>query len=297
MDPHLPGIIVTGASGFVGRNFLKAVNDKFRLFCLARRTQNEACVAQNKNIHWTQVDIAKWDRVKEVAECVKQFGGADYVLHLAGYYDFTNKNHPEYERTNVRGTGNILKLSRMIGIKRFIFASSLAACKFPPSDKVVDELSPPDANYPYALSKRLGEEMIHDFSTHFPCTIIRMAAVFSDWCEYPPLYVLLNTWLSGKWNARVLGGKGLTAIPYIHINDLTNCILKVIEMHETLPRLCFYNASQNGATNHIELFKTATRYYFGLNVKPICVAKPLLIPIIAIRQYLVRLFGRIPFER
>ena len=31
-------------------------------------------------------------------------GGADFLFHLAGFYDFENLNDPEYENTNVRGT-------------------------------------------------------------------------------------------------------------------------------------------------------------------------------------------------
>ncbi|MBC8431826.1 MAG: hypothetical protein H8D96_07880 [Desulfobacterales bacterium] len=41
MNNGAPGILVTGASGFIGRHFVAAVNGKFRLFCLARRSQKE----------------------------------------------------------------------------------------------------------------------------------------------------------------------------------------------------------------------------------------------------------------
>ena len=34
----------------------------------------------------------------------------------------------------------------------------------------------------------------------------------ANWCEYAPLYVFLSTWLSKKWNARILGGRGASAI-------------------------------------------------------------------------------------
>ena len=111
MDVNLPGIVVTGASGFIGRNFLEAMSDRFRLFCMARRSQKEAGIPKHDNINWTQVDIAKWDTLRDVVRCIKNNGGADYVIHLAGYYDFSNKDNPEYERTNVNGTRNVLKLA------------------------------------------------------------------------------------------------------------------------------------------------------------------------------------------
>jgi hypothetical protein len=49
MDYGLSGIFLTGASSFEGRNFIKAAIEKFRLFCVARRSAEEARV-QAKSI-------------------------------------------------------------------------------------------------------------------------------------------------------------------------------------------------------------------------------------------------------
>ena len=44
MDEKLPGMVVTGASGFVGRHFLASAGGRYRLFCLARRSRQEAAI-------------------------------------------------------------------------------------------------------------------------------------------------------------------------------------------------------------------------------------------------------------
>lgn len=132
MNDRLPGIVVTGASGFIGRHFVIAAAGKFRLFCIARRSQREAGIPNNKNTHWLQADITEWENLLNVFKYVKEHGGADYVLHLAGYYDFILKENPVYEETNVTGTRHLLDLSNLLDIEHFIFSSSLAACKFPP---------------------------------------------------------------------------------------------------------------------------------------------------------------------
>ncbi|MCD4761115.1 NAD(P)-dependent oxidoreductase [bacterium] len=297
MDSRLPGIVVTGASGFIGRNFLEAAADKYRLFCLARRSQKEANLAKHANISWLQVDIGKWDTLREAVDWLNDNGGADYVLHLAAYYDFSNADNPEYERTNTLGTRNILKLAQQIGTNRFLFASSVAASKVPGRGQSLNEQSPLDAKFPYALSKRKGEEMMKEYSKWFPCTVFRQAAVFSDWCEYPPLYQFLNTWLSRKWNSRIIAGRGKSAVPYIHISDLIKMYFRVIEKSESLPRLCTYMASPNGSVSHSELFRTATRYYNGRKIKPIFLPKFLVIPGVALRQFFGYLLRRKPMER
>lgn len=295
MDYRLPGLILTGASGFVGRNFIKAAADNFRLFCIGRRSMEEAGVQANSNLRWTQLDIADWPNLKDLAQRVKDHGGVDYILHLAGYYDFTNRDHPNYARTNVEGTKNMLKLATELEIKRFIFASSQAACSF---DSTVCEASSPDADMPYARSKRAGEEMVREYSNQFPCAIARIAAVFSDWCEYPPLYALLNNWLSGKLlDSRIMAGYGQSAIPYIHVHDLVLFFLQLIDKSDQLEQHIILNAGPDGATSHLELFQIATHYYYSKPHKPLFVNRWLLAPMIVARRLLSRLQGKEAFEQ
>jgi len=276
MNETLPGIMVTGASGFIGRHFVIAVSEKFRLFCIARRSQKEVGIPYHKNIHWLQLDITNQKNLHNAFMYIKDHGGAEYVLHLAGYYDFTMKENPAYEQINVTGTRYVLDMSKLLGIKRFIFSSSVAACKFPSHNNVLTEKSPIDADFPYARSKRIEEEIIQKYAKVFPCSIVRLAAVYSDWCEYPMLYLLLNYWLSGKrLMSKILTGRGESSIPYIHIKDVIKLFLRIIEISDTLPHLGVYNASPQGSVSHNELFKTATRYFFGGDIKPFLMPKPL----------------------
>ena len=297
MDTQLPGIVVVGASGFIGRHFIEAIAGKYRIFCLARRSQQEAGIPDYENLRWTQVDIAIWDTMREVVQCIKSNGGAHFVLHLAGYYDFGNRPNPEYQRTNIDGTRNVLKLTRQLGVKRFLFASSLAASKFPRQGECITEDSAVDAEFPYAVSKRAGEEMMQEYQEWFPCTIIRLAAVFSDWCEYPPLYVFLKTWLSKNWNARVIGGKGQSAITYIHIHDLIKCFLQIIKKSQDLPRLSVFIASPSGTVTHNDLYHLSTQFYFGQDVKALHMPRYLATIGVAIRQWIGDIRKKPPFER
>ncbi|MBK7702242.1 MAG: NAD(P)-dependent oxidoreductase [bacterium] len=297
MDERLPGIIVTGASGFVGRHFLEAANGKYRLFCLARRSQFEAGVPRLENQRWTQVDIAHREALLEVADCVIDHGGADIVLHLAGYYDFTYKDNPEYERTNVLGTWNVLDLAQAVGARHFIYSSSVAACRFPPAGTSIDEDSEPDADFPYARSKRAAEKLIREHSGSFQRSILRFAAIYSDWCEYPPVYAFLGNWLSSAWNARLLGGRGASAVPYLHIHDLTTLLLKVAAAGDALPSQCVLNASPSHTTSHREMYCAATKFLHGEECRPVCVPRALALPAVAVRQFVRGLLGCPPFER
>lgn len=228
---------------------------------------------------------------------IKDLGGADYVLHLAGYYDFTNKENPAYEKINVVGTRNILDISKSLGIKRFIFSSSVAACSFPPVGKPLTEESLPDAQIPYARCKRKEEMIIREYSKVLPCSIVRLAAVYSDWCEYPMLYMLLRYWLSKSPTSRILIGSGESALPYIHIKDVIKAFLQIMKISDTLPPLTLFIASPPGSVSHNELFKTATRYFYWREITPIRVPKfPAFLALSAISLF-GRMSGKTPLEQ
>ncbi|MEJ2658518.1 MAG: hypothetical protein P8012_15230, partial [Desulfobacterales bacterium] len=125
---------------------------------------------------------------------------------------------------------------------------------------------------------------------HDTCSIVRLAAVYSDWCEYPMLYMMLKYWLSeNKLLSRILIGSGESALPYIHIRDLIRVFLRIMEISDTLDRLTIFIASPQGSVSHNELFKTATRYYYWHEIKPFRVPKFLAF----LGLMLISLFGRL----
>ena len=269
MKRELPSIVITGASGFIGRYILQNLIEEYKVFAIARRSRKVANIPFHQNLHWIQCDIANWEALEEVKTYIVESGGAKYIIHLAAYYDFTYENNSEYLRTNVVGTENILKFAQKLSIERFIFASSLAACKFSEDSLNINELSLLETDYEYAWSKKKGEELVKTYSQYFPCSIVRLAAVFSDWCEYGVLYKFLQSWLSHKYYSRILGGKGKSAVPYIHVHDLFLLFKKIIGKAEQLKTFDTYVASPDGSTSHKELFEIATRYYLGKSIKPV----------------------------
>jgi NADP-reducing hydrogenase subunit HndD len=298
MKTEIPSIIITGASGFVGRHFIDSIKNDFKVFAIARRSARESGIEFHQNIHWIQWDISNASKIKDIADQILDEGGADFILHLAAFYDFEYGINPAYQSTNIEGTKNVIELTRHIRIKRFIFASSTAACNFPPKGGAVNEKSMPDADFEYAKTKKYGEELLKKHIKEFPSTIVRFAAVYSDWCEYAPLYKFLQTWLSKGYDSRILGGRGESAVTYIHIQDLVKFLLNVIQKSHQLPRYDIYIASCENATSHKELFDIATGDYFGHTVKPVFLPKFIAYPGILIRILLWRLgLTNMPFER
>lgn len=297
MIGKLPSVIVTGASGFVGRHLLEDLKNEYRIFGIARRSQAECNAPMHPNIAWIRADISDYQSIAKAFREVATAGGADYLFHLAAYYEFSGRDRPEYKLTNVQGTRHVLELAKELKLKLFVFTSSVAACSFPKKDEAIDETSPADGEHPYAWSKRQGEMLVRDFAGTIPACIVRFGAIFSDWCEYPPLYMFLNTWLGSSRKANMLGGKGQSAIPYIHIRDIVRFFRRILKNRERLNSGDVVIACSSGSTTHLKLFKLATRYYCGKSKKPILVPRSLC----AIGLWLMNVWGRItrnlPFER
>ena len=293
----LPRMVITGASGFIGRHLLEVLKGSYSLIAIGRRSQVECGAPRHRNIQWYQVDIGDCRSLTALFHEIRDGGGAEILVHLAAHYDFTGDDDPEYWRTNVEGLRNVLDLSRGLGLRRFVFASSVAACSFPEPGEAITEASAPDGEHIYSETKRIGEQMLDEYRHDFPSTIVRFAALFSDWCEYPPLFVFLDTWLSSRWNARVLGGKGLSAVPYMHVRDAASFLRNLLERVDDAPHGAVFIASPDGSVNHAELFRAATAYYYGQARRPVLMPKPLCLPGMVTLDLLGRLLGSRPFER
>jgi nucleoside-diphosphate-sugar epimerase len=289
--------VLIGGSGFLGRQMSATLRDRYEIHVLARRTERAVGFTPHRDVHWTQVDIADRPWLAHAFEKLSNLPRPIHVIHLAAHYDFTGKNHPEYQRTNVDGLRNVLELCKELRPDSFVFASSLAACAFPPPGKALTEESPPDGDHIYAATKRTGEGMVREYQQHFPTVIVRMAALFSDWCEYPPLYFFLRTWLSNAWNRNVLGGHGDSAIPYLHVRCAVRFYERILEV---LPRLSpseVVICSPDGSISHRDTFEAATASWFGRALHALGTAKVIARVGLWVMEQTGRFRAEPPFER
>jgi nucleoside-diphosphate-sugar epimerase len=292
-----PWVIVTGATGFLGSQLVRQLNKEYHVYALGRRSPKEAGAPEGPGIKWFRADIADFERLREIFAAIGERGGARLLLHLAAYYDFSGEDNPEYQRTNVQGTRNILELSLPLKLEQFIFTSSIAALPFPDPGKCVTEETKPSASFAYARSKQEGETLMWEYQDRIPTCIVRPAAIFSDWCEYEPLDAFLRTWCSRSWNSLILGGRGMSAIPYLHVEDFLSFLVRVVEKRNELRPSEVLLASPDGCTSHRELFTAATTSYFGAPRRPLLLPKPLAGLGVSLREHYGRLRRRLPFER
>lgn len=118
------------------------------------RLRNLEQHAENPRLTVHEADVANSD----LAPC---FQGVERVFHLAALADIVPSiEQPEaYHRTNVDGTFHVLEAARAAGVRRFVYAAS-SSCYGIPDVYPTPESSPASPQYPYALTKHLGEQMV-----------------------------------------------------------------------------------------------------------------------------------------
>jgi UDP-glucose 4-epimerase len=173
-------IIVTGGSGFIGSHLVERlladghtvrVLDNFstgRLDNLSR-VRNNTCLT----IH--EVDVADSEAIQEL------FAGVDWVFHLAALADIVPSiEYPlHYHRTNVDGTVAVVEAARKSGVSRFVYVASSSCYGIPDSYPTAEtDIIKPE--YPYALTKYLGEQIVlHWYKVYgLPAISLRLFNVY-----------------------------------------------------------------------------------------------------------------------
>ncbi len=149
--------VVTGGAGFIGSHMVDLLikkNYEVRVIdnLSGGRTQNIIKHLKSKKLKFKKIDILN------IKKNDNFFKDVDYVFHFAGSGDIVPsiEKPDHYMQTNVIGTTKILEASRYYGIKKFVYAASSSCyglAKTPTDEK--HQISP---QYPYALSKYLGEQ-------------------------------------------------------------------------------------------------------------------------------------------
>jgi nucleoside-diphosphate-sugar epimerase len=155
-------VLVTGGAGFIGSHLVESlVTRGARVTVLddlsSGRRANLAAVA-------SRIDLVEGD-VRSAATCHAVCRGAEFVFHLAalGSVPRSIENPDDTIAVNVGGTANLLRAARDAGCARFVYASSSSVY----GDSTVSPKSEGSEGRPlspYALSKRVDEELAETFA-------------------------------------------------------------------------------------------------------------------------------------
>jgi UDP-glucose 4-epimerase len=153
----VPIAIVTGGAGFIGSHAVEKLIEKDYVVrvidnLVGGRIENIKQFINSGKCEFFQIDI------RELATDSKIFKDVDFILHFAGIGDIVPsiQKPAEYMAVNVQGTVRVLEAARANKVKRFVYAAS-SSCYGATPNVPTDENAEIKNEYPYALSKYLGE--------------------------------------------------------------------------------------------------------------------------------------------
>jgi UDP-glucose 4-epimerase len=149
--------IVTGGAGFIGSHMVdRLLECGFRVRVLDNliggREANLAHHARNADLAFERCDI------RGLSPAAPVFTNAKLVFHFAGIGDIVPsiERPSEYMDINIQGTVRVLEAARHAKVRKFVYAASSSCYGLAATPTREDHPIAPQ--YPYALSKHLGEQ-------------------------------------------------------------------------------------------------------------------------------------------
>ena len=220
--------LVTGGGGFIGSHLTEKliklghqviVIDNFSV----GRKENLKKI--KKNIKIVSEDINNKHRIS------KYFKNVDCVFHLAALADIVPsiENPDLYFSTNVNGTFNVLNSSLKNKVKRFIYVASSSSYGIP-KKYPTPENYPINPEYPYALTKRMGEEITLHFAKVFKlnATSLRLFNVYGPRARTSGTYgAMFGVFLAQKIAGKpfTLVGDGKQSRDFTYVSDVVDALI------------------------------------------------------------------------
>ena len=162
-------VLVTGASGFVGRATVKALAQ--RGFAVRAGLRNLPRLPLPAGIEITELpDLASEFEWKPLLE------GVDLAIHLAAIADAGAANPELHDRVNRRATERLALAAAASGISRLVFISSIRAQSGPSADHALTERDVPAPSDAYGRSKLAAEAAVR--ASGVPSSILRPVSLY-----------------------------------------------------------------------------------------------------------------------
>jgi nucleoside-diphosphate-sugar epimerase len=163
-------ILVTGATGFIGRHLTAALSKTHFVRCLVR-TSSDTSVLRNFDTEIIYGDLLDKNSLGLALD------GIDLVYHLAG--EVYSRRKEDYYKGNVLATENLLEACKEKGVKRIVFLSSIGVYKPAHEKTFLTEDSDCEPITYYGKTKLDAEGLVK--RTDIPWVIVRAPVIYGPY--------------------------------------------------------------------------------------------------------------------
>jgi UDP-glucose 4-epimerase len=234
--------LVTGGAGFIGSHLVeRLLADGHKVTVLDNlstgRRENlksrirEGSLGSFHSLGMTRLSVIKIDISRDSNKLEKYFKGVDWVFHLAALADIVPSivKPLTYHYANVDGTVNVLEASRRANVKRFIYAAS-SSCYGIPDKYPTPETAPIQPQYPYALTKYIGEQYVLHWGKIYKLSVVslRFFNVYGPRSRTSGTYgAVFGTFLAQKLSSKpfTVVGDGKQTRDFTYVSDVVSAMI------------------------------------------------------------------------
>jgi dTDP-glucose 4,6-dehydratase len=252
-DREVKRVIVTGAAGFIGANFVRralAVRPGWRIvgydaLTYAGNLENLRGLDETGRFEFIRGDICDADAAARLFEqpvwALVNFAAESHV-------DRSIHDGADFVRTNVLGTQVLLDQSRAHGLHRYLQISTDEVYGSLGPEGRFTEDSPLAPNSPYSASKAAADLLVRAYHETYrvPAIVTRCSNNYGPY-QFPEKVIPLFVTNLLEDQPVPLYGDGLNVRDWIHVRDHCDALLRVIERGE--PGDVFNIGAGNEMTN------------------------------------------------
>jgi UDP-glucose 4-epimerase len=226
--------LVTGGAGFIGSHLVeRLLADGHEVIALddfsTGRRRNLEHLKRDPRLELIEADVA------DPLAIAPHFAGVGRVFHLAALADIVPsiERPADYHRANVDGTFAVLEASRHAGVSRFVYAAS-SSCYGIPDAYPTPETAPSRPQYPYALTKWLGEQYVLAWSRTYglPVVSLRFFNVYGPRARSSGTYgAVFGVFLAQKLAGApfTVVGDGTQSRDFTFVSDVVDACVRAAE--------------------------------------------------------------------
>jgi UDP-glucose 4-epimerase len=229
--------IVTGGCGFIGSHIVEklSLNKRNKIYIIDNLSNGR--LKNIKKFLNSKVKFIKFDISKDFKSLNSKISiKIDAVIHFAALADIVPSitNPEKYFESNIVGTKNVIEYVKNKKIKKLVYAAS-SSCYGIPKKYPTSENENIDAKYPYALTKKIGEDLIMHWSKvyNFEAISLRLFNVYGPRARTSGTYgAVFGVFLSQKINNKPLTivGDGSQSRDFTYVTDVVDAVIKSIKL-------------------------------------------------------------------
>ena len=224
--------LVTGGAGFIGSHLvdsLLAEGDEVTVLDNFSTGRPENLSHIEGAVKLVEADLSLY------GAWANHFKGIDRVFHLAALADIVPsiENPDIYYQANVTGTLNVMKASKEFNVNKLIYSAS-SSCYGIPDILPTPETAEIRPQYPYALTKCLGEQIVLHWSSVYriPSVSTRLFNVYGPRSRTSVTYgAVFGVFLAQKLSNKpfTVVGDGTQTRDFTYVEDVTSALIATSE--------------------------------------------------------------------